>query len=104
MDYRRSFTILLSSDDKVHREFIVKNGKLTDFVIQYHSKVKGGWRTILRYDTSHGYAHKHIYHLKRKNNRKIILSSNADEYSKIYNEAIKHLKNNFDKIKRNYLL
>lgn len=35
-----------------------------DFVVQLEVKVQGAWREVLRYDCSHGYAHRDRYNLE----------------------------------------
>ena len=37
-------------------------GKVTEFMVQYEIFVKDKWHPVVRYDTSHGYAHKDLMH------------------------------------------
>lgn len=37
-------------------------GKVTEFVVQYEIFVQRKWHPIVRYDTSHGYAHRDLLH------------------------------------------
>jgi len=37
-------------------------GKITEFMVQYEIFVKGKWYEVVRYDTSHGYAHRDLIH------------------------------------------
>jgi len=39
-----------------------EKGQVFKFVVQYEALLKGKWRPIVRYDTSHGFAHKDIIH------------------------------------------
>ena len=39
-----------------------EGGAITNFVIQYEAKIDDEWRTIVRYDTAHGYPHKDVLH------------------------------------------
>ena len=41
---------------------IVDKGKILKFVAQYEALIRDEWRPIVRYDTSHGFAHKDIIH------------------------------------------
>lgn len=51
------FLIFLTNDDRIrHYHFSVK-GKVTEFTTQYEAFIKGKWHSIIRYDTSHGFAH-----------------------------------------------
>ena len=36
----------------------IDKGKVTDLVIQYESKIKEKWYSIVRYDCSHGFFHR----------------------------------------------
>jgi len=36
--------------------------KITGFVVQYEALIKNKWYPIVRYDTSHGFAHRDIIH------------------------------------------
>ena len=52
-----NFLVFLTPDDRIrHYHFGVK-GKITEFIIQYEGFICGKWRPIIRYDTSHGFAH-----------------------------------------------
>jgi len=52
-----NFLIFLTPDDRIrHYHFSVK-GKITEFTIQYESFIHSKWHPIIRYDTSHGFAH-----------------------------------------------
>ena len=37
-------------------------GKIVEFMVQYEIFVKGKWHPVVRYDTSHGYAHRDLIH------------------------------------------
>ena len=37
-------------------------GKITEFMVQYELFVEGKWHEVVRYDTSHGYAHRDLIH------------------------------------------
>jgi len=51
---------MLSDKDRKRHEHTVEKGKVTGFVVQYEILLEGGWSPIVRYDTSHAYAHKDI--------------------------------------------
>ena len=36
------------------------SGEITGFVVQYETVILGKWRPVVRYDTSHGFAHKDV--------------------------------------------
>lgn len=35
-------------------------GEILEFVAQYEALISGEWRPVVRYDTTHGYAHRDI--------------------------------------------
>ncbi|MFH1953982.1 MAG: hypothetical protein ABIL06_20485 [Pseudomonadota bacterium] len=37
-------------------------GKVVRFMVQYEILVKGQWHPVVRYDTSHGFAHRDLMH------------------------------------------
>jgi hypothetical protein len=51
---------MLTDKDRKRHEHIVEKGKVVGFVVQYEMFHEGKWVPIVRYDTSHGYAHKDL--------------------------------------------
>ena len=103
MNYPK-YTLKLSEEDKLFVNFQLKRGKITDFVLQYHSLTNKGWRTIIRCDTRHGIAHEHrCYFRKIGKSRRIILGGKED-YNLIFTQAQAKIRKNYQKIKQNYLL
>ena len=49
--------MLTDKDGKRHTHTIEK-GKVAQFVVQYETLFEGRWGELVRYDTSHGFAHK----------------------------------------------
>ena len=98
------YTIKLSDKDKLFVSFKTEKGKIIDFILQYHGLTDKGWRTIIRYDTQHGFAHEHrCYFNNKEKNRRIYLGRKED-YSLIYTGAYKKLIKDYKKIRENYLL
>lgn len=59
-----NFIVTLSkeSEDRIRVTAIKNKGDILKFVVQYEAKIKNNWHPIVRYDTSHGFAHKDIIH------------------------------------------
>ena len=94
------FPLLLTPEDKVRVAFKQNRGKIEFFIVQYYALVNGRWRTIIRIDTCHGQSpHKHTYHPNRRP-YKVHLSGHLNT---VFTEADKFVKQNFKKIKENYL-
>ena len=71
----------LAPEDKIRICFTKNRGKVEYFIVQYSALIKGKWRSIMRFDTCHGYAHKHTFHLPKKLIQKNIkLSGEFDKY------------------------
>ena len=51
-------------EDRLRVSALRKKGKVVKFVVQYEALINNNWRPIVRYDTSHGFAHKDIIHYK----------------------------------------
>lgn len=59
-----NYTYHLASDllDRLRVLAQVEGKTVLRFSVQYEGLMKHKWRTIVRYDTSHGFAHKDIVH------------------------------------------
>jgi len=51
---------MLTDRDRKRHEHIMEKGKVIGFVVQYEIFFEERWMPIVRYDTSHGYAHKDL--------------------------------------------
>lgn len=89
----------LDDKDKVKIIFAQNHGKIIKFVVQYYALVGRRWRTVMRIDNCHGFAHQHVYHLRGKGYK---LSLNKDT-NIAFTEAQGYIKKNFVKIKENFL-
>ena len=49
-------------EDRLRVSTLKRKGKTLNFVVQYEVFIENKWRAIIRYDTSHGFAHKDIIH------------------------------------------
>jgi hypothetical protein len=59
-----SFIYPLSEEDEDRLRVVAQKhkGQVVRFVVQYEALINDNWRPIVRYDTSHGFAHKDIIH------------------------------------------
>lgn len=96
------YTYLMTEEDKLRIMFVKKRGKITKFIIQYSALINSRWRSIMRVDTCHGYAHKHTFHLKDKEYI-INLTAKGDDLNDVFTEWSNSIKKNFLKIKDNFL-
>lgn len=96
------YIVFLTGEDKVRILFQKHRGRISYFIVQYSALIGGRWRSILRYDTCHGYAHKHRYHL-HDTQLVINLSQRGEPLNEIFTEATSDIKQNFSKIKASFL-
>lgn len=96
------YSYFLTEHDKLRIYFQEDRGRISYFIVQYSSLIESRWRSIMRYDTCHGYAHKHRFHL---GDEELItdLSQPGDSLNDIFTEATSDIKQNFEKIKANFL-
>jgi len=59
-----AFLYFLSSDrtDRLRVAAQKEKDRILSFVVQYEAEVEGKWYAVVRYDTSHGFAHKDVMH------------------------------------------
>ena len=56
------YVVLLGNDGRRRVRHTRVGGNVTEFMVQYEIFVDGKWHEVVRYDTSHGYAHKDLIH------------------------------------------
>jgi hypothetical protein len=103
MTTSKSYTRFITGGrDKIKIEFSKNRGKIQSFTVQYYALIHGHWRSIMRVDTCHGYAHKHTFHI---DGRQYItkLSDDKEDLNKIFTESSKFIVWNIKKIKENFL-
>jgi hypothetical protein len=61
--------------------------------------INNRWRSVMRIDTCHGYAHKHTFHRK---NREYVIRLEGD-LNEVFTESKESIIKNFRKIKENFL-
>lgn len=58
----KSYLRILDEESRIRVKITVEQGAVTGFMIQYELFIKGNWVDIVRYDTSHDFAHKDVLH------------------------------------------
>jgi hypothetical protein len=51
-------------EDRLRVSTFREKAAVVKFVVQYEALINDSWRPIVRYDTSHGFAHKDIIHYR----------------------------------------
>jgi hypothetical protein len=58
-----TFRVDFTPTDRLEVAFIKERGKVTGFSIQHQAFIRGEWVSVVRYDTHHGYLHRHRFWL-----------------------------------------
>ena len=66
-----------------------RKGEIIKFVVQYEAFIENQWRPIIRYDTTHGFAHKDIIHYNGKQEKQPLY---FPDYNMAFTYAIQELK------------
>lgn len=61
-----SFVAKIIPDTRRRHTHIRLRSEVISFVVQLEVMVKGNWFPVVRYDSAHGFAHKHLFHYRRK--------------------------------------
>jgi hypothetical protein len=92
---------LKPGEDRLRFELETKRGRVIKFVIQYETLVKEEWRSIVRYDTAHRYAHKDVLDWKGGVIEKIPLRDVS--YKQAVEIAIDDIESNWETYKKRFL-
>ena len=63
MGPHETFRVEFTPADRLEVAFTKQRGKVTAFSIQYQAIIRGQWVSVVRYDTNHGYLHRHRFWL-----------------------------------------
>lgn len=63
MGSHETFRVEFTPTDRLEVAFTKERGKVTAFSIQYQAVIRGNWQSVVRYDTNHGYLHRHRFWL-----------------------------------------
>ena len=103
MKKRYSYSLVPGSEaDILHVKFEKGKGRIKNFSIQYVALIEGKSHEIMRFDTFHGYAHRHTFHL-RSDEFRMDLTGQGEGLSNVFTQSLEYIKNDFEKIKENYL-
>ena len=97
-----NYSYILTEEDKLRIAFQKKRGKIVYFIVQYYALIDSRWKSIMRFDTCHGYAHQHIFH-RRKKEYIIKLTEKDADLNVVFTQSSNHIRSEFKKIKENYL-
>jgi len=91
MESEISFVYSLDPEthDRLRVHALKEKEEIVSFIVQYEAFIKGNWHPIVRYDTSHGFAHKDIIHYNGRKEKQPLYFPN---YNFAFTFAIQDLK------------
>lgn len=96
---QKTYHQLITPEDKLVVRFKKDHGKILEWSIEYFAVVHDRWREIVRYDNCHGFPHKHVFHLHRKEFRLKLQGDDSD----IFTDTKRTIIRDYLKIKSNYI-
>lgn len=90
---------LLQEDRYRHYHLRIRN-EVIDFVVQYETFINGKWFPVVRYDTSHDFAHRDLLNMKgEKRKTPIFVSDKNDALTFAEND----IKDNWEVYKQRFI-
>jgi hypothetical protein len=63
-DKRVEYVLRVGPSDRYRHLHIKERGRIVFFRVQYETKIRDRWFPIVRYDTTHGYAHRDLLNIR----------------------------------------
>ena len=94
------FVIPFSQEDRYRHYHLRIRGQVIDFTVQYETFINGKWFHVVRYDTSHGFAHRDLFDIKgKKRKTPLFIIDRSDALTFAEND----IKNNWEIYKQRFL-
>lgn len=96
---KKTYIYMLTDEDRKRHEHIIEKGRVVGFVVQYETFFEEKWVPIVRYDTSHGYAHKDL--INPDGTKEKIFIGEAD-FEEALTLADRDINENWERYKERY--
>jgi hypothetical protein len=63
-DKRVEYVLRVGPSDRYRHLHIKERGRIVFFRVQYETKIRDRWFPVVRYDTTHGYAHRDMLNIR----------------------------------------
>jgi hypothetical protein len=83
------YTLSEELEDRLRVSASKQKGEIIKFVVQYEALIENHWQPIIRYDTSHGFAHKDILHYNGEQEKQPLYFA---DFNMAFTYAIQELK------------
>lgn len=95
-----SYIANLTLDTRRRHTHTRVNGEIISFIVQLEIFIKDIWFPIVRYDTAHGYAHKHLFQYSGEQEQIPLFTHN---YAEILDFADADIKTNWEFYREQFL-
>jgi len=76
-----------------------EKNEIVEFVVQYEAEIHGSWHPVVRYDTSHGFAHRDLMYPDGSVDKQPLL---FESYNLALTFATQELKQNWQRYRHNF--
>lgn len=97
---QREYLRLIDDKNRIRIKFETEHGRVRKFSIQYELKLIDEWKAIVRYDTSHGFAHRDILMPDGSQKKE---SFDVGDFGSTLTFAQEDLLRNWENYRENYL-
>jgi len=94
------FVLPFSQEDRYRHNHLRIKGEVMEFAVQYETFINGKWFPVVRYDTSHGFAHRDLLNLKGEKRKAPLFISDKNDALTF---AESDIKDNWEVYKQRFL-
>jgi len=73
------FVIPFAPQDRYRHYHLRIKGQVIDFVVQYEIFINKEWFPVVRYDTSHGFAHRDLFNMKGQKRKTPLFTTDKND-------------------------
>jgi hypothetical protein len=99
-DKRVEYVLRVGPSDRYRHLHIKERGRIVFFRVQYETKIRDRWFPVVRYDTTHGYAHRDLLNIRGDVEKTPLFNQ---DYNDVLTFAENDLKSNWFYYKKRFL-
>ena len=89
----------LDFDARMRARYRVARGRVSRFIVQLEVRAEGKWRPVVRYDTSHRFAHRDLYRRRGRADKSDLKMS----FEEALTHALDDLRENWELYREKFL-